>query len=83
MNMETKTVLMSLLAITTAYFCFGYVSQKIQGKFDGIMRTFNEHRDHTWRDHDELLERIESLEKKVECCATQQAASCKQGSVSY
>ena len=80
MTIDTNTIVLSLLALASGYFAFGFISQKVQAKFDGISRTINEAREQNWRDTDQMMERIDELQKKVDCCMAKQVNCCKQQS---
>ena len=82
MNIDNNTIVFTVLSLAAAYFAFGYFKGKYEAKMRSIHTDNNNVQDEMWRQREEMNDRIERLEKSVECCSRQSACN-RQGTASY
>ena len=69
MTIDTNTVLMVALALTTVYFAYGFVRGLVQDKFDKVYTRIDEVEKEMWMANDRTSNRINDLARS--CRATQ------------
>jgi hypothetical protein len=82
MNIDNNTIVFTVLSLAAAYFAFGYFKAKYEAKMRNIHVSINDVQDEMWRQREEMSNRIDRLEKSVECCSRQSACN-RQGTQSY
>jgi hypothetical protein len=85
MNMDTNTIMLIGLSFLATFFAYKYVKQRMDNAHSDIMRNVQESREEMWRTVDDLAKEVDSLNRKVECCAksASKSNSCYTGSVSH
>lgn len=69
MTIDTNTVLMSLMALITVYFAYGFFKSRMDEKFTNMTMRLEKTEDEMWHSQERLSTRINNIEQR--CCAPQ------------
>ena len=69
MTIDTNTVLMSLMALVTVYFAYGFFKAQMETRSQRFQRQIDSLQEEMWRIGERTDNRISALER---CCAKQE-----------